>query len=32
MIGWWKGDKVVQIYRLFDPASLKEEIAASQKK
>jgi hypothetical protein len=32
MIGWWKGDKVVQIYRLFDPASLKEEIALSQKK
>ena len=32
MILWWKGDKVVQIYRMFDPATLKAEVAASQKK
>ena len=32
MLLWWKGDKVVQIYRIFDPATLKAEVAASQKK
>lgn len=28
----WSGDKIVSIYRMFDPTPLKEEIAASQKK
>jgi hypothetical protein len=32
MIAWWEGDKIVKFYRLFDPASLQREIAASQKK
>jgi len=32
MILWWKGDKVVTIYRMFDPSTLKAEVAASQKK
>jgi hypothetical protein len=32
MILWWKGDKIVQIYRIFDPTTLKAEVAASQKK
>lgn len=32
MIAWWEGDKIVRLYRQFDPASLKSEIAASQKK
>lgn len=32
MIAWWEGDKIVKFYRLFDPASLQSEIAASQKK
>jgi hypothetical protein len=32
MILWWKGDKIVSIYRMFDPTTLKAEVAASQKK
>jgi len=32
MILWWKGDKIVQIYRIFDPTTLKAEVAAAQKK
>jgi hypothetical protein len=32
MIAWWEGDKVVKFFRMFDPASLKGEIAASQAK
>ncbi len=28
----WKDDKIISIYRMFDPVTLKEEIAASQKK
>ena len=32
MILWWKDGKVVSIYRMFDPATLKAEVAASQKK
>ena len=32
MIAWWEGDKIVKFYRIFDPAALKSEIAASQKK
>jgi hypothetical protein len=32
MVMFWKGDKIVSIYRFFDPASLKAEVAASQKK
>ena len=32
MILWWEGDKVVQIYRIFDPATLTAEVAASQTK
>jgi hypothetical protein len=32
MILWWKDDKIVSIYRMFDPATLKAEVAASQKK
>ncbi len=32
MIAWWEGDKIVKFYRMFDPASLKAEIEASQKK
>jgi hypothetical protein len=32
MLLWWKGDKIVQIYRIFDPSTLKAEVAASQKK
>jgi hypothetical protein len=32
MLLWWKDDKIVQIYRMFDPATLKAEVAASQKK
>ena len=31
MILWWKEDKIVRIYRMFDPATLKAEVAASQK-
>jgi hypothetical protein len=30
MILRWKGDKVVSIYRIFDPSTLKAEVAASQ--
>jgi hypothetical protein len=29
MILWWEGDKIVTIYRIFDPSTLKAEIAAS---
>jgi len=29
---YWKGDKIVKMYRMWDPAPLKAEIAASQKK
>jgi len=29
---WWEGDKVVTIYRIFDPATLTAEVAASQTK
>ena len=32
MILWWEGDKVVQIYRIFDQATLTAEVAASQTK
>ncbi len=32
MMLWWKGDKVVTIYRIFDPATLTAEVAASQTK
>jgi len=32
MIAWWEGDKIVKFFRIFDPASLQREIAASQKK
>jgi hypothetical protein len=32
MILWWKGDKIISIYRIFDPSTLKAEIAASQQK
>jgi hypothetical protein len=32
MIAWWNGDKIVGFFRMFDPASLKGEIAASQAK
>jgi len=32
MILWWEGDKVVTIYRIFDPATLTAEVAASQTK
>ncbi len=32
MILWWEGDKVVQIYRMFDPVTLTAEVAASQTK
>ncbi len=28
----WKGDKIVREYRFFDPTTLYEEVAASQKK
>lgn len=28
----WQGDKIVREYRFFDPATLYEEVAASQKK
>jgi len=28
----WKDDKIISIYRMFDPVTLKEEIAASLKK
>jgi hypothetical protein len=29
---YWKGDKIVKMYRMWDSAPLKAEIAASQKK
>jgi hypothetical protein len=32
MIAWWEGDKIVKFFRMFDSASLKGEIAASQAK
>ena len=32
MVLFWKGDKIVSIHRMFDPASFKAEVAASQKK
>ncbi len=32
MILWWEEDKIVSIYRIFDPSTLKAEIAASQTK
>jgi len=32
MVLFWKGDKIVSIYRMFDPITLKAEVAASQKK
>ncbi len=32
MVMFWEGDKVVAIYRMFDPSALNAEIAASQKK
>jgi hypothetical protein len=32
MIAWWEGDKIVKFYRMFDPASLNAEIAASKAK
>ena len=28
----WKDDKIVSVYRMFDPTPLREEISASQKK
>jgi hypothetical protein len=32
MILWWKDGKIVSIYRMFDPSTLKAEVAAAQKK
>jgi hypothetical protein len=32
MVLWWKDGKIVSIYRMFDPSTLKAEVAASQKK
>ena len=32
LLVYWKGDKIVKMYRMWDSAPLKAEIAASQKK
>jgi len=32
LIYGWDGDKIVSMYRYFDPSQLKVEIGASQKK